>query len=389
MVNHSHDRASNHQLAFVVESFARAGSQRHVLEILKGIQLFRPDLNCTLFLISPPGNISQTFLPEISKASINLAVVPYVYSRHGGKTLYARVYNWLSRHWREKRLNRVLYEQLKAFPSLVCVQPFVADLLLPNLQPYQRLCFHLSEHRSQRPDHRHYKLLQHSRVYTVFQHCSQISQLPVSVNMLQTLTWPLRLCPDHFPESAETPVQPSGRLRIAHYSRISPMRLIDKVIDAFALLHQQAPASLRIAGFIEDPAYHQSLLAQIDRLGLSEVVSFVDPVPVPAEDPAKMEVDLVWMISLSGHIGYAGLEAMAAGLPTLFLEVDSLVANHSSDPELTGLICTTPQQLVERSRQLHADPSAFKQQQAQLVRRRFMTTKQSIDDLTAFYLGQS
>jgi glycosyltransferase involved in cell wall biosynthesis len=166
------------------------------------------------------------------------------------------------------------------------------------------------------------------------------------------------------------------------------MRLIDQVIDAFALLHQRTPARLRIAGFIEDPAYHQALLAQIESLGLSDAVSFVDPVPSPAEDPARAEVDLVWMISLSGHIGYAGIEAMAAGLPTLLLEVDRHADPESVDPELAGLICATPQQLVQRSLELKTDPGVFREQQAQLVRQRFITTREAIDELTAFYLGQ-
>jgi glycosyltransferase involved in cell wall biosynthesis len=218
-------------------------------------------------------------------------------------------------------------------------------------------------------------------------HSSQIQQLPLQVKLDRTITWPVRLCPDHF-QPAVQPARELGQpLRLAHYSRISPMRLIDQVIDAFALLHQQTPANLRIAGFIEDPEYHQQLLALIDQLGLIGRVTFVDPVPSPAEDPACSEVDLVWMISLSGHIGYAGIEAMAAGLPTLLLEVDSRADATPPDPELAPLICSNPQQLVARTLALQADPAAFCEQQAQLVRSHFMTTKEAIEELTNFYLG--
>jgi glycosyltransferase involved in cell wall biosynthesis len=165
------------------------------------------------------------------------------------------------------------------------------------------------------------------------------------------------------------------------------MRLIDKLIDAFAILCGSTSATLRIAGFVEDPEYHQQLLAQIGQLGLVDNVRFVDPVPSPSQDPDRSEVDLVWMIALGGHIGYAGIEAMAAGLPTLLLEVDSRADLMPPAPKLGSLICSSPQQLVDRTLALQEDPVAFCQQQEQLVRSQFMTSKASIDELTSFYLS--
>jgi glycosyltransferase involved in cell wall biosynthesis len=165
------------------------------------------------------------------------------------------------------------------------------------------------------------------------------------------------------------------------------MRFIEKIIDAFSLLCQIKVSHLRIAGSIEDPVYYEKLLAQIDELGISSAVSFVAPVPVPAEDPARDQIDLVWMISLSGHIGYAGIESMAAGLPTLLLEVDHYASATPSDPELVDAISNTAQHLVERSLAVYADLDNFRNQQSHLVRQRFMTTKQAIDELTAFYLA--
>lgn len=137
------------------------------------------------------------------------------------------------------------------------------------------------------------------------------------------------------------------------------MRLIDQLIDAFALLHRRLPASLRIPGFIEDIACHQQLLDQIQCLELAEVVQFLDPVPSPAEDPARQEVDLVWMISLSGHVGFAGLDAMAAGMPILLLEADTNAYSTEVDIQLQDLICNAPSELVEHSLALRSDPDAF------------------------------
>jgi glycosyltransferase involved in cell wall biosynthesis len=375
------------RIAVVFECFVRAGSQRHLVEILKGISLYRPDLDCTLFLIAPEDQSWNSFLPEIELAGIPVVCLPYLYDRDDRPGFRPRLHNWWSRRHRERSLNFNLYSQLGSFDAIVCAQPFVADLLLPNLQSHQRLCFHLMEHLAQRSNTSHYRLLRKRRLHLIYMHVSQIVQLPHLRSSNPCITWPVRLCPDHLQDPPASTSAPTGPLLIAHYSRISPMRLIDQVIDAFADLHHRTPARLRIAGFIEDPAYHQSLLTQIQSLGLTDAVQFVDPVPSPAEDPARSEVDLVWMISLSGHVGYAGIEAMAAGSNTLLLEVDSRANACPEDPELSDLICATPGQLVERSLLLQADPNAFRRQQAQLVRNRFLTTKEAIDELTAFYLG--
>ena len=374
------------RLAVVFEAFVRAGSQRHLLEILKGIQLFRSDVSCDLFLLASENNTWPTFIPEVKAAGIHVIQTPYSFSRKDGNGFLPRAHNWWSRHYRERSLNQVFYDSLAQYSIVVCAQPFVADLVLPHIKRNQRLCFHLSEHPSQRGSLGHYKFLQSHRLNIIFQHGNQVAQFRLAKH--STLTWPLRLCPDHFVSQVSQNADPDAGLSIAHYSRISPMRFIDRVIDAFALLHQQTPASLRIAGHIEDPAYHQALLAQIGELGLEGVVSFVDPVPLPAEDPDRDQVDLVWMISLSGHIGYAALEAMAAGFPTLLLEVDSPELAMPVDPELVQLICPTPQQLVDRSLALRKDPSCFREEQAQLMRHRFLTTKEGIDQLVGFYIGE-
>lgn len=374
-------------IAVVFESFVRAGSQRHLVEILKGIRLYKPDLSCCLFLIAACDQNWSSFLPEIEQAGVPVICMPYVYDRDDKPGIRARLYNWWSRRIHERSLNSDFYSQLRRFETIVCAQPFVADLLLPNLQPGQRLCFHFSEHPTQRPNANHYRLLAKRRLHIIFQHTSQIIQLSHLRRSNPSLIWPLRLCPDHLADACAS--KSNGVLRIAHYSRISPMRLIDQIIDAFAVLAQRTPAKLRVAGFVEDPCYYQALLAQIHHLGLTDAVQFVDPVPSPAGDPGRSEVDLVWMISLSGHVGYAGIEAMAAGLPTLLLEVDSQAHTCPVDPALNNMICATPEQLVERSLALQADPSTFRQQQAQLVRDRFITTKEAIDELTAFYLGHS
>jgi glycosyltransferase involved in cell wall biosynthesis len=250
-------------IAVVFESFVRAGSQRHLVEILKGIRLFVPDLPCTLFLIGPLSHSWSSFLPEVEQAGIPVVQLPYVFRRVEGNSLLARALNRWNCLALEPKLNSSFFEQLANFDSVICAQPFVADLLLPHLQPQQRFCFHLMEHLAQRPSSTYDRLLQHRRLELIYMHSSQVAQLPPRIARRPTLTWPVRLCPDHLLAPLPSSPAADGLLRLAHYSRISPMRLIDQVIDAFALLQQRTPASLRIAGFIEDKAYHQNLLSQI------------------------------------------------------------------------------------------------------------------------------
>jgi glycosyltransferase involved in cell wall biosynthesis len=375
------------RIAFVLDSFVRAGSQRHVVEILKGIKEFRADIECELILISPVNPKWPTFIPDVESIDIRIVLFEYKFVRMGGLGLVSRIHDWWSRNHGERRINRMLYDRLESYDAIVCVQPFVADLLRPNLSPGPKLCFHLLEHLAQRSDFRHYRLLDRPEIKTIFMHSSQVQQIKHSNNIDEMLIWTVKLCSDNFQLMWRTPGKSLDELRITHYSRISPMRLIDRLIEAFALLCERIPARLRICGFVEDQKYKQSLMEIAERLKICEFVSFSDPVPSPAQDPELASVDLVWMISLSGHIGYAGIESMAAGIPTLCLEVDTKSNGYARNEGLEQIVCESDSMIVERSLEYAADTMSFVEIQSRLVKSRYMTKKEDIDQLVDYYIS--
>ncbi len=98
-------------------------------------------------------------------------------------------------------------------------------------------------------------------------------------------------------------------LRILSLARLAPEKRLDALVDAFAALHREHPeATLTLAGRGEGET---ALRAQVDRLGLSEVVSF--PGFVDAEE-AMADHDVLAMLSVWENCSYALLDAAARGL---------------------------------------------------------------------------
>jgi glycosyltransferase involved in cell wall biosynthesis len=374
------------RIAFVLETFSRAGAQRHFFEILKGIRKFRSDIVCDLFLLSssPPG--WSSFEPEAREAGISIYEMPYVFARRGGDSFNARVLDYISRTCIEKRLNAGLYSLLGKYDSIVCGQPFVADLLVHNVRKSQRLVFHLLEHKAQRESKLISRIIANPRFSIVFQHYSQVLQSGIDIGSIDSIVWPLRVGADFIGSPPMRPSNSSDSLAIVHYSRISPMRFIDKIINAFSELRLHHQATLSIVGHVEDKNYYSALAAQIDRLGLAEFVSFSDSVQSLARDLATLKYDMVWMISISGHVGYAAIESMAAGFPTLLLEVDASSRSLDLETDLKGLICFSADEIASRSLLVKSNPDLFCRNQNELVRNRFIVTESSIRELTSFYI---
>ena len=98
-------------------------------------------------------------------------------------------------------------------------------------------------------------------------------------------------------------------LRVASISRLAPEKGLDRLVDAFAVVHRQRPeATLTIAG--TGPVEAQ-LREQIDRLGLAGRVSL--PGFMPAGDLLRAS-DVLVQLSTWENCSYSLLDACAAGL---------------------------------------------------------------------------
>lgn len=113
------------------------------------------------------------------------------------------------------------------------------------------------------------------------------------------------------PERARSTAEavPDDRLRVLSLSRLSPEKRIDKVLEAFAVVHAERPdATLTIAGTGE---LEPELREQAAALGIADAVSF--PGFVNAED-AMAEADVLAQLSVWENCSYSLLDASVRGL---------------------------------------------------------------------------
>mgnify|MGYP001341825441 CR=1 FL=1 len=114
------------------------------------------------------------------------------------------------------------------------------------------------------------------------------------------------------PYAVDSPSSPAPArgpvLRIASIARLAPEKRIDRLIEAFALVHREHPeATLTIAG--EGPL-EGALRAQVTRLGLDAAVSF--PGHVDAGELLR-HTDVVAQLSVWENCSYTLLDALVAG----------------------------------------------------------------------------
>lgn len=98
-------------------------------------------------------------------------------------------------------------------------------------------------------------------------------------------------------------------LRIASIARLAPEKRIDRLVDAFALVHREHPeATLTLAG---DGPLEGALRAQVSRLGLDAAVRL--PGHVDAGELLR-HTDVVAQLSVWENCSYTLLDALVAGV---------------------------------------------------------------------------
>lgn len=106
-------------------------------------------------------------------------------------------------------------------------------------------------------------------------------------------------------------------------SRLDPMKGFDVLLPAFAQVRMQVPdARLVIAGS-GNPGYERSLRQEVERLELTNAVTFVGFVDGEAKATLLRQAAVFVLPSLRENFGIAVVEAMAAGVPVVICrEVD-------------------------------------------------------------------
>lgn len=110
--------------------------------------------------------------------------------------------------------------------------------------------------------------------------------------------------------------RPAGK--IGMLGRIHPIKAIDRVIEALALLEAQGiSAELIVAGPTEDEVYLQALRTLARRLGVDQRVHWVGSVAGDAKRAFLVDLDVLAVASHSENFGNVVVEALAAGVPVV------------------------------------------------------------------------
>ena len=123
----------------------------------------------------------------------------------------------------------------------------------------------------------------------------------------------------------------ANALVITTICRFVPEKRIDTIIDAFAQVHRSQPEAFLLLG--GDGPEYASLIAQVKRLGLTDVTGF--PGSLHKEQVAEVLrlSDVYMLVSASEGIPLALMEAMAVGLPSIVSDIAGTEALVQTDRE--------------------------------------------------------
>lgn len=109
---------------------------------------------------------------------------------------------------------------------------------------------------------------------------------------------------------------------IIFVGRLHPVKGVQYLIEAMAIVHQQMPdVKLIIVG---DGAERAMLEELAERLNLSDCIQFAGKVPQESIPQLMHQADVFALSSLSESFGIVNLEAMAAGLPIVATKVGGI-----------------------------------------------------------------
>lgn len=109
-----------------------------------------------------------------------------------------------------------------------------------------------------------------------------------------------------------------GEIRIVLVGRLKKRKHVDEFIDVLADVRTQVPPDTRVkVSILGDGPRRKDLVKQVERLGLSDWVSFLGFHPSPEIRALFHDSDLFVASSRQEAFGIAALEARSAGLPVI------------------------------------------------------------------------
>lgn len=131
----------------------------------------------------------------------------------------------------------------------------------------------------------------------------------------------------------------TGKLKILCLSWIVSSKGLDLLIDTTAEIQPELRknnAVIEICGPEEEPGLKAKLQQQIDRLGVNDVICFIDPVPAAGKNALFSGVSIFVFPSRKEGFPNALIEAMMSGLPVI--TTDKAPMNAIVQDQVSGLL---------------------------------------------------
>lgn len=126
---------------------------------------------------------------------------------------------------------------------------------------------------------------------------------------------------------------PDGQAVVTHISNFRPVKRIDLVVKAFAVLRRRVPAVLALVGDGPDVPMAEQLARE---LGVRDDLRILGQ---QAPEPILQASDLFLLPSISESFGLAALEAMACGVPVIGFQAGGLP--EVVEDGVSGILCPT------------------------------------------------
>ncbi|NYJ76299.1 glycosyltransferase [Allobranchiibius huperziae] len=138
-----------------------------------------------------------------------------------------------------------------------------------------------------------------------------VDEVSVLPNLVDTPWWVN-------PRPVPTKETPQREVRLVLVGRLKKRKHVDEFLDALAEARKQVPPGTRVkVSILGDGPRRKDLLAQVERLGLSDWVHFLGYHPSGDIKDVFHESDLFVASSRQEAFGIAALEARSAGLPVI------------------------------------------------------------------------
>jgi len=109
----------------------------------------------------------------------------------------------------------------------------------------------------------------------------------------------------------------ADRRIVLFVGRLDPVKGIELLMEAFAIVRQSSPRAVLVIGGSGDPAYVQTLRGRAQELGVANDVIWTGFLDKAAKGAALADADVFVAPSQSESFGLAAVEALAAGVPVV------------------------------------------------------------------------